>query len=131
MRRNLISLGTARIFLSGVMASVIKRNRKVQSPVACVIFSIGLAPRWPVYAPQANLAKGPKHRMKTTTLVKRIMLRWLRGSSRLLAPRFLCGVERALQLSATIWRSEVLLQIHSRVQAGNLVVSVELESGPF
>ena len=35
------------IFLSGVIESVISKNRIVQSPVACVMTSIGFAPSSP------------------------------------------------------------------------------------
>src|SRR5580692_4438636 len=55
-------------FRSGVIASVVSRKISVQSPVECVMNSIGFAPS-PAWKPsQSSLARGTRAARKTTGL---------------------------------------------------------------
>src|ERR1017187_5363574 len=104
MRRNRMRPGGPKILRTGVTASVISRNRRVQSPVACVMYSIGFAPRSFRRNPAASSATGTRHKRNTSAFShKRFRL-------------------------ADIWRSVVGFQIHAIVQRRNLVpVPVEHE----
>src|SRR5947209_4542023 len=110
MRRNLISAGTRNNFRSGVMARVMSRKRRVQSPVPCSRASTGFGPKptpqlamsvgWMPKNLQASNPTGTRHTMKTTTLKRRIILdagRWL----------------------------VVLCQVHSGIESGYLIIAVE------
>src|SRR5438552_19195554 len=65
MRRNFTRPGQRSSLRSGVMASVITRKRRVQSPVQCVMNSIGFALRSCWYAFQPSTASGTRHSAKT------------------------------------------------------------------
>src|SRR3954453_8806898 len=91
------------------MAKVISKKRRVQSPVACVITSIGFAPKLLVSALNPSPNSGPRQARKTTTLNQRII--WSRIPTR-----------RQLK---------ILLQVHSAVQPGHLIVAVEHQRRSF
>src|SRR5215467_2135551 len=83
MRRKRMSTGSASSFRTGVTDRVMRRKRSVQSPVVCVIFSIGFAPKPAPHVvmskgvepknPQSRQPRGASAATKTTTLIQRIM----------------------------------------------------------
>src|ERR1700737_4943698 len=102
MRRKRISCVRPNIFRSGVTASVMARNRRIQSPVACSRYWVGFAPH-PVGPSQARMPMGTRHSRNTTTFVH-LLVRM----------RF---IGRALV---------IFLQVHAVVQTGDLI-SVPVE----
>src|SRR6185437_3151159 len=111
MRRNLISAGNRNNFRRGVMARVISRKRRVQSPVPCSSASTGFAPKptpqlfisvgWAPKNLQASNPRGTRHTMNTTTLKMRI-----------------------IRESLVVFR-----QIHSGIESGYLIIPVEHQGG--
>jgi hypothetical protein len=99
---------------AGVTARVISSRRNVQMPVRSVMASIGLAPRWWVTACQAKTSKG------------------IRQAPKIPACNTDCCRAPIIGVSS---RLEILLQIHTRVELGDLVgIAVEQQGfafGPF
>src|SRR5579864_7490967 len=60
-------------FRTGVTDNVINKKVRVQSPVVCVIFSIGLAPSSAWKPCHTRLASGTRHAKKITGLSQRGM----------------------------------------------------------
>src|ERR1039458_7476214 len=103
MRRKRIRSGNPSTLRSGVTASVNTMNRMVQPPVWRVMYSIGLAVRFWFQARQQSQKIGARPAANTSTLVQRFFNMLV-----------------------------VLFEIHSVVQAGNLVaVTVEHQGRPL
>src|ERR1019366_7827816 len=109
MRRKRINCGRPRIFRSGEMLSVMARNRSVQSPVACCRNWVGFAPQ-PSWNPsQTSKPSGPRQARNTATLV-----------------HLLVRMEFMVWIRPEIRISEILLQVHTVVEAGHLIaVAIE------
>src|SRR5580693_9851672 len=106
------------MFRSGVIAKVIIRKRSVQSPVACVMNSMGFAPKSmlsgnparPLWnARHSNCPTGIRHARNTTTFVHLLVRMEFTGGS----------------------RSIIFLQVHAAVHARNLIaVAIEHQGWP-
>src|SRR5579863_3955194 len=108
MRRNRTNSGRRKSLRRGVIARVITRKRKVQSPVAWVMNSIGFAPKLSVNPLHTSSRAGTRQSAKTGTFIRRL-------------PR--TRFHRML---------EVLPQIHAGVKMGHLIgVPVEWERLAF
>src|SRR3984893_16048033 len=68
MRRKRTSCFRPNIFARGVTVSVMARNRRIQSPVACSRYWVGFAPH-PLGPCQARMAIGTRQSANTTTFV--------------------------------------------------------------
>src|SRR5438270_11623402 len=98
-----MSTGACSSLRRGVIASVVTRKRMAQSPVKCVMYSIGLAVRSLFQARQDSQQSGASDNTKTATLPQRILF----------------GI-------ALI----VLFEVHAGVEAGHLLfVAVEHQGG--
>src|SRR5690242_9426701 len=64
---------------SGVIASVMQRNRSAQTPVSLVRSLSGFTLRFPVSAAQVSQATGPSAARKTSGLTRRTARRDMRG----------------------------------------------------
>src|SRR5262245_55255598 len=91
MRRNLIHGFQPLIRRSGVIASVMQRNRRVQTPVSFVSALSGLALRWPVTAAHTSHAAGPSDARNARGLKTKRTVRSDIGS--VVSPEVHAGVE--------------------------------------
>src|SRR5580700_2826822 len=104
MRRKRISSGRFSDFRSGVIASVMIRKRRVQSPVKCCRNSTGLAVSWPFNARNPRKTKGSRPRVNTSTLAHLVRRN-----------------VRSVAITLVIF-----LQIHAAIHASHLIaVSIE------
>src|SRR5580698_11312973 len=120
MRRNLARLGCFNNTRRGVMVSVIRTKRMVQSPVVCVMYSTGLA-----RVPERTLCARSASGMRQTTNRRGFTQRGFienSGDSRQDRPSHHC------YQSAPRHALVIFPQVHAGVEAGDLVaVAVELE----
>src|ERR1700704_2230158 len=105
MRRKRIAAFQPVSLRNGVIASVMQRNRSVQTPVSLVRSLRGLGLRFPVSAAQTSQVTGPSDATKTSGLRT---TRTLRSERRIPEPKSRIP-------------SVVLLQVHPAVQAGDLI----------
>src|SRR5215831_9443903 len=117
MRRYAINAFQCSTRRSGVTASDSKRRRSAQSPVTCVIFSMGLAPRSSRYAATTNHASGMSPRRRRNDVV----------AARRLAKRTAVRTRASAPAAGGL---EVLPQVHAGIQSGHLLgVTVERQGG--
>src|SRR5271157_4482273 len=107
MRRKRISSGSRKSLRAGVTASVATTKISVQSPVWCVMYSMGLAVRLWWIARQATWPSGIRQKANTGNLIH-LLLRTFRKRS----PSLI-----------------ILLQVHARVERRNLVIAIEHHGG--
>src|SRR3954464_7898360 len=115
MRRNLMSHGSFSSFRSGVIERVMSRKRSVQSPVTCVIFSIGFAPS---PAPQVVISNGARPKNPQRSQAKGISEA---RNTPTLAMRIIGWVWKRMD----DWKLVITGQIHTRVHACDLIISIK------
>src|ERR1039457_4307872 len=103
MRRKRISSGNCRSLRAGVTASVATIKIRIQSPVWCVMYSMGFAVRLWFSVRQPNWPSGHMHRPNAASLLH-LLLR---------------------TFGKTPPGLEILLQVHTRIERGDLVIAVE------